>query len=393
MNCPDARERFSGLIDDALSAEERAALAAHLAECADCQRELARLRGTVAMLSRVEPPRVSPGFADRVLAATVRPASWRRRLASRLFLPLSVKLPAEAAALVLVAGLAIYVFQRTPELERAARQSPPPPAELRPSPAPSNAPSPELLARRGKFKLQSEANRSEGTGQLAPRSNAAPAAQPGVEARSRAEAPGGAGVGSQPDARLDAESKSKAEAPGGGAGGSLAPADERTRLTTSAPASPPTPTSEPSPVPPSDSGRPKSAVAPTLEPAVVAPPSSAPARERTADSGGQSAARARQAPLGPRAAINAPAGADLTGRLTVKDRSSAESALLALLAEARGTLVSRRDEPNGAVIEMVVPRGGYTRFSEGLERIGTWQPEGEPAALPAEVRITLRLAQ
>jgi hypothetical protein len=404
MNCTDAREQFSGLIDDALSADECAALAAHLAECADCQRELARLRSTVTLLSRVEPPRAPAGFADRVLARA-QPVSWRRRLAERLFLPLSVKLPAEAAALFLVAGLAIYVFQRTPELQQAAHRESPPPVEGRsataqapapsaarppesvqlksargsaPSPAwprvttlsrgiPPTAPSssapprsPDTGARRDESRPEAEATRREATGELASRPTAGPDAQPPVESKSKTEAPSG--------------------------GGLPAPAEDRAKQTT-APASPSAPGGGSSTAVQTHSGQPKSATAPTLEPAVT-PPRPAPAQERA-----DSALRAQQAPLGPRTASNAAPAAEVTGRLTVKDRSSAESALAALLTETRGTLVSRRDEPGGAVIELVVPRAGYARFSDGLERIGHWQREGEPATLPADVRITLRLAQ
>ena len=40
MTCHDARERLSALVDDALGAAEREVLAAHLATCGDCRREL-----------------------------------------------------------------------------------------------------------------------------------------------------------------------------------------------------------------------------------------------------------------------------------------------------------------------------------------------------------------
>jgi len=417
MNCHDARERFSGLIDDALSVEERAALARHLAECADCPRELARLRGTVALLSRIEPPRAPSGFADRVLAG-VEPVSWPRRLAARLFLPLSVKLPAEAAALFLVAGLAIYVFQRTPELRQAAHRESSRSAELRsaqppvpsaaPAPAPtepsstaeqrsapivtaprstapereasatappSSAPlrSPNTEVRRDEFKPALEATRREA---IASRSNLQTLSERGDETKSQAEA------------QREREFKSKAETPGGAAAEKLARAEDRAKpATTPAPPAPGVSGSSPAVQP--ESGRPKGAITPSLEPAPVAPPRPAPTQEQT---GVQATGRARQMPLGPRTAINAPSGADVMGRLTVKDRSSAEPALVALLAETRGTLVSRRDESDGAVIEVVVPRASYAHFSEGLGRIGNWQRESEPAALPADVRITLRLA-
>jgi anti-sigma factor RsiW len=122
MTCADAREHFSAWVDEALAADLRAAVGAHLAECPDCRRELSRVEATVGLLGRVEPPRAPAGFVDRVLEVT-RPPSWRRRLYDYVFSPLSVKLPAEAAALFLVAGLAWFVFHQTPELQQAAQMS------------------------------------------------------------------------------------------------------------------------------------------------------------------------------------------------------------------------------------------------------------------------------
>jgi len=47
MTCHDARELFSALLDEALAADERRALDAHLAGCAECRRELERFHRKV----------------------------------------------------------------------------------------------------------------------------------------------------------------------------------------------------------------------------------------------------------------------------------------------------------------------------------------------------------
>lgn len=120
MTCHEARERFSALLDNALGADERRALDVHLATCADCGRELQRFRSTVTLLRSVEPARAPAGFVDRVLDAA-RPAPWPRRLLRALVLPWPLKLPVEAAAIVLVAVGVVYVFRATPELEQATR--------------------------------------------------------------------------------------------------------------------------------------------------------------------------------------------------------------------------------------------------------------------------------
>src|SRR5262249_59773503 len=79
VTCADARDTLSALVDDALAPAERAAVETHLATCADCRRELERLRATVALLQGMERPRAPVGFVARVVSA-LRPEPGRRRL-------------------------------------------------------------------------------------------------------------------------------------------------------------------------------------------------------------------------------------------------------------------------------------------------------------------------
>lgn len=134
MTCHDAREWLGALIDDAIAPARRAEVEAHLLVCAECRLELGGLRATVGLLRRVEPVRAPAGFVDRVVER-VHPAPWYRRVAAWLFLPLSIKLPAEAAAIVAIAGLAMLLIDRTPELRDAARVERPatPPMSAAPS--------------------------------------------------------------------------------------------------------------------------------------------------------------------------------------------------------------------------------------------------------------------
>src|SRR5262249_5944105 len=157
MTCHDARERLSAFLDDALPSEERREVAGHLEGCAECRRELARLEGTVALLRRVEPARAPIGFVDHVLDAA-RPRPWYRRVLAAIFLPFSVKLPAEATALLMVALLAVYVFERTPALQESARRlepgvqapaAPPAPSQERPPAVPDAPRKPEREVKTG----------------------------------------------------------------------------------------------------------------------------------------------------------------------------------------------------------------------------------------------------
>lgn len=342
MICHDAREHFSALVDEILTPEERAVLDAHLADCPECRKELERFQSTLALLHRLDPPRAPAGFVDRVLRAA-RQRRWYRRHLERLFLPLSVKLPAQAAALLLVAGLAAYVFQRTPELQRQAREEqlrtvgPPETAAKAPAlaPAPTHAEAPpgkhadrpstpEVPDRSQSSRTVEDSRRSLGKAQESAAPGGAPKpAQPGVTA-----APGrdvGAGV------ELKKETDTGGIAP-------AAPAEGR-----------------------SDSARDKA----MRSPAPVA--------------------------AAPRSTVRALPSADVTGQLAVKDRAAAERALGEALSRAGGVLVARREGTGTTVVEVSVPRTAYPEFTRVLAGLGVWRPESEPAELPPSVRVTLHL--
>jgi hypothetical protein len=139
MSCADNRLLHSALLDGELAPDERAQVEAHLASCPECTAELAALARTLGMLHGLPAARAPLGFVDRVLEAA-RPMPWHRRWGRRLFQPRHVKLPLEAAAVVLVALGAVYVFQNTPELQQTARQEPPASAPVPVAPPATPAP-------------------------------------------------------------------------------------------------------------------------------------------------------------------------------------------------------------------------------------------------------------
>ena len=94
----------------------------------------------MALLGRLPPVHAPAGFVDRVVETAYRP-SWPRRVADALFRPLRVKLPLEAAAVVLVGISALYVYQHAPEVQQVARQETREAPASAPSPAPPPPPS------------------------------------------------------------------------------------------------------------------------------------------------------------------------------------------------------------------------------------------------------------
>ena len=198
------------------------------------------------------------------------------------------------------------------------------------------------------------------------------------------------------DIRRKAESRRDPETTSGTIEDKLASPKE-TGKTEAAPAGPPAASSAPASVAEAqkDKDARGAAMPRPLEPVSVERAARlAPAVEGRRDSAAEKATRApAQAPVAPRAAMSVLPAADVLGRLTVKDRAAAETALIELLTRAGGGLVSRQEEPDATVMGLVVPRASYAEFSHGLERIGAWLPEGEPALLPPDVRVTLRLAR
>jgi len=346
MTCHDARLLFSARVDDALTEGERAGLEAHLAGCAECRRELARFEGTVALLHGVPPARAPVGFVDRVLEAA-RPVPWYARLGRRLAQPLAWRRPLEVTVVVVVGVTAVYLYQRSPDLQQATHQVPSYPVPTQAAPPPPAA------------RAKTEATAPS------PRAAAPPAVAP-------TPAPG------KNEAReTDAFRHQAAGAPEP----KLRDAPERApalagRMTEAPPAAVP-----PAPAPP----------AATVPPAPAAP---APA-ERQAAARSDTGARQETAKraFGPASAAGiAAAGPDVTGRLAVADRAAAETALRELLARLGATEVARRRDGDGLVLEIVLPGAAYAELAAGLARIGRWQPERVPSEIPRELRLSLRLA-
>lgn len=333
MTCDDARESLSALLDEALAPDERRAVGAHLEGCAECRGELERLRQTVALLHRVTPAHAPVGFVDRVVAAA-RPMPWYRRAAAAAFLPLWTKLPVEATALVMVALLAVYIFERTPALQQAARQEAPSP------------PSGRLRA-------------------AAPAPTAAPRAE---------------------DQRRDAAVAHETAPPSASAPPASPPAPALIVPSVATPAAPPAPAVPP---PPTPMPQPAAKAESSGELAAGAPRPDAENRQQALE---RSAGSTRAAPPAPGlAAKRAQPPADVVARVSVKDRDAAERDLTQLVARVGGRETQRRREDDATIVEALIPQSRYGEFAEGLASVGTWRVEAERPDLPSQVHVILRL--
>lgn len=358
MTHDDTRESLSAFLDEALTPDERREVVAHLEGCPECRRELARLEQTVALLRRVEPARAPVGFVDRVLEAA-RPRPWYRRAAAALFLPFSVKLPAEATALVMVALLAVYVFERTPALQESARTQPRSQPRTQPLTQPLTQPEVREAPREKTAQpapptaLTDRLARDSSSGERSPESKARPVEKD----QDRREAP----VARE---RIAPEAET--------------PKQEAAPPAATAPAAPAAPAPGAAPPAGKVEGAFQKGQAENRQGPVPAP-----------------AEGIRQTPPGPSssrlAAKRAAPSADAVTGIAVRDRDAAERDLAELIARVGGRETGRRREEEATIVEAVVPQPRYAEFTQSLARLGAWRVEAERSDLPAQVHVILRL--
>jgi hypothetical protein len=375
MTCHEARELFSARFDERLADDEAARLGAHLAGCDDCRLEWARFERVVSLTQSVEPSRAPAGFVDRVLEAA-RPVPWPLRLLRQVFTPMQVKLPLEAAALLLIGGLAVMTFQRSPEMQRVARQESqsreaPTAAAQRPdAPAMPQTAAPEVPS----------APPSEPT--VASPDAPRPTSPPELRGQ-RGDAPLG-------DSSAPAEPLS------------ATPQPDTARPTVPAPPSapaPPQPASPRSAIARSTAPQPAPTAppAPARQPAPAAQPSVAQERPRdtTDPARRESAAKTATAPpaAAPLAARARPPGPDVSVWLTVADRAAALTALAETVKRVGGRENARRAEGRADVVEVAIPRDAYDSFIREVSRLGGFAVERQTPELPASVSVSLRITE
>lgn len=364
MTCQDARDLFSARADDALGPAEQAQLQAHLATCAECEREWVRFERTVALVQAIEPAHAPAGFVDRVMGARARP--WYARLARGLFVPWPVKLPVEAAAIVLVAGLAVMIFQRSPELQQASVPPEPrtesAPMLVRESPAVATAP-PAKAGEKTTSRIDSTVT-PEG---ISPSQGSAPATTPPrrEQARDAVESLQETTRGAMEPPRVAAEPP-RAPAPIAAAESKAKSDEERKTLLRKE-------------ADPSDA-----LLSARKAPAVASPPAAATAPTPTV-------LEERSGSRQNLAQGYARTSAGLQARLAVGERVAAESTVRDLVARVGGQVLSQAKDGDAAVLRLVVPADRWDELRRGLEALGTLRVEGTKAEGSPLLLVTLRL--
>ncbi len=116
MNCEQVQDRFDRYVAGTLSLPERSALDAHLAECAACRAELARVRpalvATAALPRSIDPPEdLWPSIASRIDQKKVVPGRFGVRSGGSRWMSPRL-LAAAAVALVVVSSSLTFLATR-----------------------------------------------------------------------------------------------------------------------------------------------------------------------------------------------------------------------------------------------------------------------------------------
>jgi hypothetical protein len=127
LRCEEVRERFSALWENELTPAERSEMKGHLDLCDGCREEFSRFEQTLQLLNSVEEVEVPEGFLAGVhekLEERKRSGLAKaRKGGGGLDLPPRFKLPIQAAAMVAVVFLALYLTKMMPGELRPAKDT------------------------------------------------------------------------------------------------------------------------------------------------------------------------------------------------------------------------------------------------------------------------------
>ncbi len=361
MDCDRVQDLLSEYLEDELTGDDRAAVAAHLDGCARCSAEAAGLSQTIALLSTLPREKAPPELLARVMQDVARETPERRGLRG-LLSPARVRIPIEAAAAVFLL-LLVYGIQREmpvrPGLTKGESARPPAASPAIPDAAPT-VPSPGLAVR----KRSAAPARAKTAAALPPQ--AAPAAPaPGADGL----APAGAGAG--------ADARNSGPRPVEGLAASRDPGAAMERPPGAGSAAP---SRSPAPIVPAVPAARVSSAEEPIEPKIFAAP---PSRMLKA----------------------IPFGREVTLEVASGDRAAIAEKIVAAAERLGGGAhpgtvwagdLSR--PPAGDAVTVRLPKESAAAFLDALGDIGTIPPDGMPGAIdlpagpsPGIVAYTVRI--
>jgi hypothetical protein len=127
MTCREIQDLLPGYWENHLSEEEKGLIANHLTICSLCRQSLIDLKETENLLNHLEEVEPPPFFEQRIMSRIREDAGKKKSLFRRIFFPTHIKIPLQVMATVLIAVLAVYLYQKNePEIRPMIPFSTPP---------------------------------------------------------------------------------------------------------------------------------------------------------------------------------------------------------------------------------------------------------------------------
>ncbi len=118
MDCEKVRDRFSSLWEKEMTSLEEKGIREHLSSCPECRREFEQFEKTMQWLHSVEEVEVPDGFfpelRKKIEERKTKAILGERSTGRWLKLPISVKLPVQAVAMVAIVFLVLYLSKMMP---------------------------------------------------------------------------------------------------------------------------------------------------------------------------------------------------------------------------------------------------------------------------------------
>ncbi|MDP3016834.1 MAG: zf-HC2 domain-containing protein, partial [Deltaproteobacteria bacterium] len=180
MDCEKVRDQFSFLFEGELKPPEEEKVREHLAFCPNCEKEWKEFRQMMGWLHSAEEEEVPEGFLSELQKKREERKGKEGTVGDRLFR--SMKVPIQAAAMVMIVFLALYLTQMTPfEMfqKRAVEKSEVPQSEVQKKEAEPVSPPP--------LKIYPEKYRAEAKPSVVGEKKSIPPAPPFKEEMATAE--------------------------------------------------------------------------------------------------------------------------------------------------------------------------------------------------------------
>jgi len=111
MDCNTLHKKIADYHEGTLLPEEKKQAEEHLTTCEQCRLYAADIRRTIETLNGLEEVPTPPWLTQKVMQKIRAEAQPKKGLFQKLFFPLHIKLPLEAAATLLISGAAVLIMK------------------------------------------------------------------------------------------------------------------------------------------------------------------------------------------------------------------------------------------------------------------------------------------